>query len=465
MNSKIFSVLLVLISSFLTSCSTTKKIQTLKPEADLAAPLIYEKETSFLSFPVSIKLKDIEQQTNNFLQGLIYEDPILEDDNIQLKVWKSAPIRLVDENGKIKTILPLKIWSKVRYGKSMMGYDLYDTRELYFKGVVTLIGEATFNNWQLQAKTEFKSVVWEESPSINIAGRSLPITYIVDPALKYFKADIEKKIDESIIKAMNFQSNVLDVLDKISTPILVNKTYDTWFRINPISLNSTEAKLKNETIFMDLEIVCEMESFIGKQATKKFRKDQIKLNRINKAKDQFNASLIIVSPYLQASKIITKNFEGQEFTSGSKKVIIKNVDLWHKNGKMIIALGMEGSINGTIYLAGIPKYNDLNETIYFDDLEYVLQTKSTLLKTANWLVHGLILNKIKSFTTYSIKADLDQAKLQIAIFLDKYSPTPGVELSGSMGAITIDKIQLTDQAVVATIKTQGKVKVKVEGLK
>jgi hypothetical protein len=51
----------------------------LKPEPDDATPLVYES----ILFPLIYhyaKLKDIENQTNTQLNGLIYEDNIIDDD-------------------------------------------------------------------------------------------------------------------------------------------------------------------------------------------------------------------------------------------------------------------------------------------------------------------------------------------------------------------------------------------------
>jgi hypothetical protein len=64
-----------------------------------------------------------------------------------------------------------------------------------------------------------------------------------------------------------------------------------------------------------------------------------------------------------------KNFAGQEFESGNKKVKVKDVAIWHKNGKIVIALDLLGTVNG-IYLTGFP-YDDKTKEIYFDELDYV----------------------------------------------------------------------------------------------
>lgn len=461
---KITAGLILIIAFLAVACGSSKKIETLKPAADIAAPLLYDKEISYLNIPVSIKLKDLAFQTNTILNGLIYEDKNLDDDNVMFKVWKQAPIEISEEKGKIKVVLPLKIWTKVKYGSTVLGVDLYDTRELNFNGVATLIGEATFNNWQLSAKTTVASVVWKESPSITVAGKSVPITYLVNPAMNYFKSTIEQKIDAAILKSLNFQENVLDALKTISTPININQHYDTWFKLKPISINATAAVLKKDVVSMNLELACFMETFVGKPAPDMFNSDEIQLKQVTKTNSQFSASLIVVSPFLKASEIITKNFAGQEFSSGSKKVSIQNVELWHKNGKVVIALTMQGSLNGTVYLSGIPTYNSDEELIYFDDLNYVLETKSTLMKTANWLAQGIILKKIQQFTRYSIKPEMDLAKAQLNSYLNNYSPSKGITVQGNVNPITIKNVQLTNQAMVVTINATGKVALKIDGL-
>jgi hypothetical protein len=51
------------------------------------------REYSSINLPISVKLKDIENQTNTQLNGLIYEDTNINDD-IEMKIWKLAPITI-----------------------------------------------------------------------------------------------------------------------------------------------------------------------------------------------------------------------------------------------------------------------------------------------------------------------------------------------------------------------------------
>ena len=79
-----------------------------------------------------------------------------------------------------------------------------------------------------------------------IFGKNLPITYLVNPAISIFKSKIEKSIDAAIEKSMDFKPNVLSALEKICTPFKMNDTYETWLRIVPVEVYSTNAKLKND---------------------------------------------------------------------------------------------------------------------------------------------------------------------------------------------------------------------------
>ncbi|MTH16170.1 DUF4403 family protein [Flavobacterium sp. LC2016-01] len=465
--SSIFALFTATILLF--SCSTSQKLETLKPEPDDASPLVYDANPSFINLPITVKLSDIENQTNTLLNGLIYEDNNIEDDDIEIKIWKQAPIKIQNDpaapNKKIKTILPLKATIKYRIGTKKLGVELYDTREFNLNGVITLSSDVALTNWKLNTKTEFKSLNWNESPTMTVFGKNMPITYLINPAISIFKSQIEKTIDEAIETSMDFKPNVLSALEKLCTPFQMSDTYESWLRIVPIEVYSTNVKLKNDSFLLDMGMKCNMETIVGKKPESKFNANKTVLKPVAKIPNQISANIAAISTYADASKIMTQNFANQEFGSGSKKVTVKNVAIWHKDGKMVIALDVLGSINGTLYLNGFPQYNPQTKEIYFDKLDYVLDTKSRLMRTASWLGQGYILRKMEENCRYSIQPNLEEGKKSMASYLKNYSPMPGVFVNGKMEDIQFDKIQLTNQAIIAFIKINGTVNVSVDGLK
>ena len=460
----VFSFLLLLVS-----CTSSQKIATLKPEPDDASPLVFETVPSYINLPISVKLKDIENKTNELLTGLIYEDTNIEDDNIEMKIWKLAPITIENNseksNGNIKTVLPLKAIINYRIGTKTLGVSLYKTKEFILNGLVTLESDVSLTNWKLSTKTQLKSLDWNESPTTTILGKNVSVTYLINPTIRLFRSKIEKSIDAAIDKSMDFKPNVLTAIEKICTPFLMNEAYESWLQINPLEIYSTAAQLKNDTFLVEMGMKATMETWIGKKPASKFDATKIILKPVAKIPNLISANVTAVSTYAEASKLMTKNFAGQEFGSGSKKVKVQKVDIWHKNEKMVIALDVLGSVNGTIYLTGFPKYNSQTKELYFDKLDYALDTKNKLIRTANWLAQGLILKKIQESCRYSIIPNLDESKKSMLKYLQNYSPMPGVFVNGKMENIEFQKVQLTNKAIIASVKINGTVNVSVDGLK
>lgn len=453
------AILLILLVS---SCSSTNKIVALKPEPFQNVSVAYNTTSSFVSMPLEVSLIEIENQLNKSLNGLIYEDIVLEDDKTEMKIWKTAPIKLIDKDGKIETVLPLKILAKFKYGTDFMG--LNDTREIELNGTITLLSDVKLSNWIMNTTSIIESFNWSESPTILVAGRKVPITYIINPTLSIFKSKMAKKIDDAIEKSCDFKPYVLDVLQTMSKPFQTSVEFETWFKLNPIEVYVTDALVQKSKISMDLGLKCTMQTMVGQQPSTKFNKEAVSFKPVTKVPEKTTASIAAISTYESASRIITKNFQGKEFASGSRKITVQKVKLWAKDNRMIIALDMTGSLNGTIYLSGIPNYNTITKEIYFEKMDYILNTKGILTKTANWLLQGVILNKIQEYCRYSIKVNLEEGKKRLAPFLNNYSPMKGVFVNGILNDFEFEKVELTNEAIIAFITATGKINVKIDGM-
>jgi hypothetical protein len=341
---------------------------------------------------------------------------------------------------------------------------LNDTREINLNGTITLSSVAKLSNWKMSTISKIEDFEWSESPSILIAGKNIPITYIINPTLSVFKSKISKKIDEAIEKSCDFKPYVLDVLEKMSTPFQTSEQYETWFKLIPIEVYVTDAVLEKSNISMDLGLKCNMQTMIGLKPKNTFDRSAVAFKAVSKIPNKLTAYVAAISTYESASRVVTKNFQGKEFASGSRKIVVQKVALWHKDNKIIIALDMIGSINGTIYLSGIPNYNPISKEIYFDQMDYVLDTKGILTRTANWLLQGTILKKIQENCRYSIKENLDDGKKSMLPYLSNFSPMKGVFVNGNLDDFEFEKVEVTDKAIIAFISTTGKMSVKIDGM-
>ena len=97
---------------------------------------------------------------------------------------------------------------------------LNDTREINLNGTITMSSSVKLSNWKLSTVSKIEDFEWSESPTILVAGKNVPITYIINPTLSIFKSKMAKKIDDAIEKTCDFKPYVLDVLEKMGTPFV-----------------------------------------------------------------------------------------------------------------------------------------------------------------------------------------------------------------------------------------------------
>ncbi len=459
----LYILIVVFISTiFFISCTTSKNINSIKPEPSISNRVIQNSKISYIGMPVEIGLKDLEKQMNSILTGLIYEDSIIEDDNILLKMWKTNDIKIIEKEGKIFSEVPVKIWMKFKYGTDFLG--LNDTRVLNLKGIFSFKSNVALKNWKMSTISELIDYKWNSSPTIEVAGKKVAVTYILNPAINIFKNKLTKKIDLAIGEMADYKDYVIDALDTLSKPYLINDQYEVWLKINPLELYSTQAYLKSNKVVLGLALKCSLLTVIGNQPSSGFDKSKLRIQNIEKITDKFEAYLAGVATYKDASRIITNNFKDVEFKSNGAKIKILNVDMWYKEEKVVLALTVSGSIKGTIYLTGKPKYNNEKSVIYFDDLQYIVDTKNVLTKFADWMLGDIILNKINSYCTISICENLEQAKKEMMNYFNNYSPISGIYVNGTVTTLDFENIEIGNDAIIAFLKVAGKVNIKVDGL-
>ena len=131
---------------------------------------------------------------------------------------------------------------------------------------------------------------------------------------------------------------------------------------------------------------------------------------------------------------------------------------------MIVALNMSGSVNGDFYLSGIPVYDSTRKEVYLDKVDFVLDSKNQLLRLGDWLAHGVIANKIKESCRYSVADQLVAAQNTLKTYFTNYHPIAGITINGNIGNLAPDKVFLTPNAIVTTIKANGKVAVSINGM-
>lgn len=431
-----------------------------------------EKHLSVINLPIEMPISELQAQINAQIKGLIYQDDSYEDngdDNLKAKVWKLSPIRVVAKDSTFLFEVPLKIWVSAGYKVSPLGLTMSGYKDTEFSINIRLISKIGISpDWKLKSETYVDSYDWITEPNVKVAGINIPIKSMVSRMLNKNFEKITDAIDQQVTGSIEIKKYVEAAWLLARQPVLLSKEFDTWLVVTPTSIIMSPLIASNNILRASIGIKGYTQTVTS--AIKPVVKPAPKLPDLqitDKVSSDFRVGLISLVSYEDAARLATAQFAGQKFSflGGKYNVEVTSIEMYGQNERLIIKAGLKGSMNGSIFLKGIPYYDPVSQKLSLKNLDYDLDTKSTIIKTANWLLQGKFTKMMEKEMVFGIGTQMAEAKKSIQQTLSNYKVTDGVLLKGTLTEITPDKVYLTPKHIYSVVFAQGNVNLRVEGLR
>jgi hypothetical protein len=457
--------LLVLFSVVIVSQSCSTTLQTEKP-AEKYTAFNYEPVPSTISLPVEMKVPALEALLNRQLTGLIYADTSLDDnggDNLMVKAWKKDNIKMSFENGRFIYRVPLKLWIKAGWKIQQFGISLSDYREMNAEIALKFQTTVTVNkDWSVSTITTSDGYEWLSKPTLKIGPIDLPITFIADMIISYNKGTINAAIDKGLTQSLDLKTTAKQAWIELQKPMLIDEEYGLWIRVSPKSVSALPITGGKGIIKHTTSIQAVTECFTGKQPPSRINPTLPDLVTTNKLGDEFLANVVSYIGYEYLDSITRLMLINSSYSFGNKTITITGVSVYGNESKMIIATDVTGSIKGKLYFAGLPVYRAVDSSIILNDLQFSIQTKNVLLKSASWLANSGIEKKISKNMSYPIGAELRETYDLIAENLKKYDLGAGFYMTGNLNGIEVQQPVLAPAGIIAPISIKGKLSVRLD---
>jgi hypothetical protein len=458
-----FKLIIASLAVLLVSCKSSQIIE--KP-TESYLPSSLSPSISELPLQVEIDIKNLEAGINKKMNGLIFEGSNIGDKDLQVKVWKAQNFSFSINGNVIEYRVPLKVWTRFAWKITKLGFTVSDNYEangtiaLTYKTAITLD-----KNWKLVAKTAASGFEWIETPKLNVVGINVPVTPIASLALSRCDKLISEQIDKSLAEAIDLKKYISQAWGEMQKPILISPENQMWVSVTPRDIYVSPFTTQANKLNLSISLYSYIESVIGAQPKAMAKVILPEFKTLARTPQQFNVNLAADITFDKISEMAKKQLVNQTFADGNKKITITDLSIFGSKGKAIFVADVIGSMKGKIYFTGNMVYNkDLN-AIEITEPQFDLKTNNVLLKSANWLAHGIILKKIIPYLTYPVKDDLEKVKTDANKMLSNYSVYGGVALQGKLNNISVTDLSLVPGALRVKVSVKGNVALKVQDLK
>lgn len=430
-----------------------------------------EKHLSVVNIPVETPLVELEKQLNAQLKGLIYEDKSFEDDNsdnLKAKVWKLSPIRVQAIDSTFLFEVPLKVWVSVGYKVSPLGITMSGHKETEFSLRIRFISKMHISpDWQVLTETTVDSYDWITEPVIKVAGFNLPVKSMVSRTLSRNFEKITQAIDEQVGNTIDLKKYVRQAWDLARRPVELSRDYNTWLVVVPTGFVMTPLVVKNNIIRSTIGLRGYTQTITSATPPVIVPAPQLPdLQVVEKIPNAFRVGLISKVSYQEAARLAKAEFVGKtfSFSNGRYVVEVTDIDLFGQNEHLIIKAALKGSMTGTIYLRGIPHYDPVSKNLSLKNLDYDLDTRNVILKTAGWLLQGKFSAMIERSFVFPMGEQINEAQSSVQNMLSHTDLAKGITLKGTLEEIVPDRVYLTPDDIYSVVFAKGKVSLTIEGL-
>ena len=163
----------------------------------------------------------------------------------------------------------------------------------------------------------------------------------------------------------------------------------------------------------------------------------------------FNIYLEAALQYDSLSKVLNGYLANKRFDISeglfSRHIVVQQTEVTGSDdGNLLIRLDFRGSFDGTVFFKGKPVYNADKKTIEVEGMDYDLETRNLLLKTAKWLFNKRIVNELKKYTSFELSGYYQMASTTLNDWLNK-EWAKGIKGSGSVKDLKLTAVHALPQ--------------------
>lgn len=455
----IFSLLL----SALPGCN--KHINPAAPAANGVAN-IYKPEVSIINIPIEIPNKLLEDSLNANVKGLLVNDESYDlptKDDIKLKVWVSGRIRTATLNDMFYSAIPLKVWAQGRYEVSSIGPVI--EKETNFEAVVYFSTKLSVNkDFKLVTTTTSNGYTWVSEPKIYLGPVPINIKFKVESELDKSLKLSAQEIDRNVDKGFDLRSTVLTMWKQLHEPVLVDSLTQTWLKTTPVEFFMAPIKSSTNSLKLNLGIKTYIESFTGKKPDYVVNPTLPDLKTGALPGNTFAINLSSFITFKEATNIANRSMAGQTYKMGRKQVQLDSLRLYGIDNRLAAAASISKALTGVVYLSGLPEYSLEQSKLAMRQVDFDVNTKNVLVKSAAWMLEGVFTKKIEQNMVFEMTQQLDSIKTEINQKLNNYSYQNLFYLKGQVDKIDVQGIYIEPEGIRVTVAARGSANI-IVGLK
>jgi hypothetical protein len=389
---KLASSLLVPVILALTLPAFSGDSQALTAErpGDEAFRTALKKEISTFNVPIEVSSEEVGKVLNQAIRRELYKGST-KTRGVTADILRNGPIVVSAADNYIYFTLPVTM---------SLSYGMFETAAIPLN-LKFRANPRVSPDWKLNAEIHYMGLSDLLAEETGVGPVSIRPRIIVEEITKPLQQVLSDLINRKINEKFPLKSQVARAWNAAQKPLSVDKSRNAWLKITPREVMLSPLQTRNNRIRLSVGINSFAELAVGPEPAPPPPLPLPNLKLVNTLDRNFRIALNADLLYRDILNIASPLLLNRLFDSDGKTIIIKDLDLYGNGDNFIVKVATNGSLEGVFYLTGKPRFDPLTNIFSVEDVDFDMQTRSLLLKSADWFLHSMIRSSIQEGSTWT----------------------------------------------------------------
>ncbi len=445
------------------SCGRRSLDEIVRPDLGPSTP-VPPLPVSTISLPVTVDLRSLAAQVETAVPReqrasgdwtVVARNPV-GDFGIRYEAWRE-PLTMAMSGDQLNVEAHLFYWLEAaqRVPKPLIGGSFWQTLASCGRGEPPRAAVLALQT----------TLAWSPDWRLLPATVALPASYPNKCRITFLKIDVTDKVDEVFAKGMLTASQMADqaiatqgnlrplaerVWRQLQEPVMLDS--GVWLAMSPAT--AAAAPIAGQGMLATTSIMMTATpsvSFGARPAA-----PQRALPKLEQARPTtgFQVAVDGEISFDEATRQLARAFRGKRQKVGGREVTVEDIRVFGSGDMAVLELHLSGDLDGTLYLAGRPVYDDASGALILSDLDYSLETGQMLARAADWLYHGSFRETIAQQARMTLTRKLGEVRQRIERSLNRVL-APGATLVGKVGSVRPVGVYVTPKSFRARVAIDG----------
>jgi len=241
---------------------------------------------------------------------------------------------------------------------------------------------------------------------------------------------------------------------------------DTWLIVRPLGIAARQIGISADAVELGIMIDAETHIAFGEQAPQNPVQPLPPLVVTEDADGRFALNTRAIIPWSELSAAIAQRLTDHRFQGGGGMLLqVRQVELMPQDQQLLLTLDLEirpgpgypSQTVGRLHVTATPRLDAAAQTLYFDGLDYQLETKDGLVAAADGLLHAAALGTLGQHASIDLSPHLAWARAEASTAIERFvAQVPdGIRLSAVLKDIAISDLATTPEGLQVVLETRA----------